>query len=88
MELQYRGSDGRIDVLQDREALCDAAGCQCHGPSVTCGHTDGVFYEPVFSQVYGALCFHLCHCDLMPPSVDDGKLSRLEMSASKQRTQS
>lgn len=82
MELQYRDRYGHIDVLENREALCDAAGCQCLGPSLTCGHTEGFFYEPLFARAYATMCFHVCHCEIPPPPVDDGMLSRLTMSAS------
>ncbi|KAL9599370.1 MAG: hypothetical protein Q9219_003903 [cf. Caloplaca sp. 3 TL-2023] len=66
-ELAFTDSQGRRDTIENREALCDAAGCRCHGPSLTCGHTDGVFYERLFAQEYAGMCFHGCHCDIFPP---------------------
>lgn len=71
-ELDYIDSRGALEIIEDKEALCDAAGCRCHGPSLTCGHTDGPFYEPLLAQAYANMCFHTCHCDLLPPAVGDG----------------
>lgn len=79
--LEFRDHHGHFDMLENREALCDAAGCQCRGASLTCGHTEGFFYEPLFARVYANMCFHVCHCDLLPPPVDYGVLSRLDMPA-------
>lgn len=41
---------------------------------LTCGHTDGYFYEPLLAQVYAAMCFDQCDCELAPPVVGDGEL--------------
>ncbi|KAL9017792.1 MAG: hypothetical protein Q9185_004881 [Variospora sp. 1 TL-2023] len=65
-KLEYIDSQGVVEVLEDKKALCDATGCRCHGPILTCGHTDGHFYEPLFAQVYTGMCFHSCHCDSLP----------------------
>ncbi|CAL8576358.1 hypothetical protein XPA_002244 [Xanthoria parietina] len=80
--LEFRDHHGHFDVLENREALCDAAGCHCRGASLTCGHTEGFFYEPLFARVYANMCFHVCHCDLLPPPEDYGVLSRLHIAAS------
>ena len=72
LELQYIDHNGYYDVIEDKESLCDAAGCRCRGPSLTCGHTDGAYYEPLFARAYAEICFHTCHCEPFPPAVDDG----------------
>lgn len=72
LELDYIDRHGLLDVIENREALCDAAGCRCHGPATTCGHTDGHYYEPLFAQAYTEMCFHSCHCDLLPSVVGGG----------------
>ncbi|KAL8728746.1 MAG: hypothetical protein Q9181_005247, partial [Wetmoreana brouardii] len=72
VEFEYIDGRGYRDVLKDKAALCDAAGCRCQGPALTCGHTDGAFYNPLLAQVYAEMCFHTCHCDIMPPALGDG----------------
>lgn len=71
-EIEYLDRHGFLEAIEDKEALCDASGCRCHGPILTCGHTDGPFYEPLFAQAYAAMCFHTCHCDLLPSAIGDG----------------
>ncbi|KAL8833910.1 MAG: hypothetical protein Q9170_004014 [Blastenia crenularia] len=75
--LEFTDRRGFDDFIEDRAALCDAAGCRCHGPSLTCGHTDGPFYEPLFARVYAGMCFHTCYCDLLPSAVGDGAVSEI-----------
>ncbi|KAL8714208.1 MAG: hypothetical protein Q9220_001937 [cf. Caloplaca sp. 1 TL-2023] len=71
VELEYIDREGSLDFLEDKDALCNAAGCGCDGPGLTCGHTEGFFYEPLFARVYANMCFHTCYCDVLPAA--DGR---------------
>ena len=55
-------TDGYPFEVWDLEGLCEVAGCTCAGSSLTCGHSEAIFYNGVIAKAYAGLCLDSCRC--------------------------